>query len=182
MTDSALSGRLDVVETNIGYLTVQLATRPDLAAFQDLARSINQSISSLRYNYDLIREQLQALNSLYANLNNSVVTNYTRFTGHTGNGDLHQEQANQITVNSDQTLLYNQNVILVSNSTQDIAITVPSVVSSSGLFYYFKKIDAGTYKCDITGAALIDGSGFYLLSGQNSSVTLYSNGSSWNIF
>lgn len=182
MSEADLSGRLDTVETSLSYLTTQLATRPDLTTFQDYSRGQEQDLDTLVNNYNLIKNQLRSISTLYTNLLNTVTSNLRTFTGHSGNSDIHFSPSIQRTFTGSATLAYNERVAIINNTGGSITMTLPSVSLSSGEFFHIKKIDNSGFTCTITGSVPIDGDLTYLLTDQYESAVLYSNGTTWNVF
>lgn len=85
----ALSGRLDLLETQKTFINQQLLQRPDLKNFSEFQNVWNRQLTDLSKSVDKLTAGLKTLQQLYINLNMNVNTNYSTFTGHTGLPGLH---------------------------------------------------------------------------------------------
>jgi hypothetical protein len=79
--------------------------------------------------------------------------------------------------------LTNQGVTLVNAAAGPIAVNLPAAVSSNGIVFIVKKVDATANAVTITaaGADTIDGSGTQPITVQYDSLSVVSDGVSWHI-
>ena len=83
------SGRLESLENRDTYINQQLLQRPDIAAFTQFQNIWNRQITDLSNLVTTINNSVRTLQQLYVNLNQVVSSNFSTFTGHTGNVSLH---------------------------------------------------------------------------------------------
>ncbi|MHA2064062.1 MAG: hypothetical protein ACXABY_06745 [Candidatus Thorarchaeota archaeon] len=81
-----LSGRVDTLENQMTFVNQDLLQRPDFVAYQNFQNVWNQELSAISDTLDTLTAQLNTLQSLYVNLNATVSSNFTSFTGYTGQG------------------------------------------------------------------------------------------------
>lgn len=177
-----ITGRVETLESQVSTLNQAILQRPDIVSYQAYQIGHQQELDSIGVSIDEFKLRLRNLNGLYATLFQTVSNNTTAYTGHTGDATLHSiKNANRV-ITGDATLAVTDRVISFNQTGSNITATLPSVSLASGNFYWFNKVDAGSYTGIITGAANINGAGSTGLATRYSSLTLYSNGSVWYTF
>jgi hypothetical protein len=80
-----------------------------------------------------------------------------------------------------ETTLKGRVISICDAATGNITVTLPDCATCSGMYYTAKKIDASanTVTLDPNGAQTIDGVSTAVISVQYTSVTIFSNGSTW---
>lgn len=81
---AALSGRVLDLENQVSYFTQELLQKINMNTSSEQSSLWNQHYNSL---YDTVTQMqltLRTLQSLYANLSFTVISNYNLYTGHTG--------------------------------------------------------------------------------------------------
>lgn len=177
-----LTGRVETLETQVANLNQSILSRPDITSFQSYQIGHEQELASISAGITVLKEGLRNLNGLYAALFQTVTTNNSTFSTHTGDTSLHSASNSYRVITGNYTLAITDSVISFNNTGQSITATLPSAVTASGNFYWFNKIDTGSFSGIITGAAVINGEASKILTGQYSSTTVYSNGSVWYTF
>lgn len=86
---TTLSGRVDTIEAQAAFLAQDLLQKVDINSMSQLSITWNQQYDELANSITLMQASLQTLQSLYINLKNTVSTNFSLFTGHTGDTSLH---------------------------------------------------------------------------------------------
>lgn len=86
---TTLSGRVDSIEAQSVFLAQDLLQKVDINSMSQLSIMWNQQYDELANAITLMQTSLQTLQTLYVNLKNTVSTNFSLFTGHTGDSALH---------------------------------------------------------------------------------------------
>lgn len=183
MTLEQLSGRLDSVETAILHLQQNILQRPDLAAFSNFQIIWNQSHDTISDNIETLISRVQALYSLYTNLNITVSNNQALFTGHSGQTGIHfLETLDVVNLTGNYTGTSTDNIFLLDATSAPFTVTMPNVSTVSGRAYLFKKLDNTANAVTVTGNATFDGSLSYQVTGQYSYSSLVSDGTKWLLY
>ncbi len=177
----SLTGRVETLETQVANLNQSILARPDTSTFLTYQIGHEQELDTISQGITVLKEGLRNLNGLYAALFQTVTSNNTTFTSHTGNNSLHSVVSPYKVITGSYTLAVTDGVISFNNTGENIIATLPSVSNASGKFYWFNKIDTGSFSGIITGAAVINGSSTKTLTGQYSATTIYSNGNVWYV-
>lgn len=79
-----LSGRVDLLENQVSFISQDLLTKIDQNTLSQLSILWNQQFDLVDNVVTDLKQQVQSLQSLYTNLLKTVRDNYTLFTGYTG--------------------------------------------------------------------------------------------------
>ncbi len=84
-----------------------------------------------------------------------------------------------VTKTSNSTLVTTNDIINVNATSGAVTITLPTAVGNVGQQFNIKKIDLSSNSVTISGAQTIDGQSTIVITGQNDSVTIYSDNTEW---
>lgn len=79
-----LSGRVDLLENQVSFISQDLLTKIDQNTLSQLSIIWNQQFDLVDSVVTDLKQQVQSLQSLYTNLLKTVRDNYALFTGYTG--------------------------------------------------------------------------------------------------
>ena len=84
-----VSGRVQSLENHYTYIQQQLLQRPSMSEFSQYQNIWNRQLTEIADSLALQIANIRILQQLYVNLNMTVSDNFATFTGHSGNGSLH---------------------------------------------------------------------------------------------
>lgn len=84
MSLESVSGRVDVLETNVSYLTQDNLRKISTETLSEYSIVWNQQLTAIENSVLTVQNQLKTLQTLYTNLYMTVQSNQAAFTGHTG--------------------------------------------------------------------------------------------------